>query len=165
MPTASSSLPVDRRNFRRFRLSRVVQGSSEQSRRFVHRTPETFRSEVRCTQDGQPNELVQLSSENDIGFLCNDVCECCINVRLRTMPAWAFPRPVGRGRVVVLRIEPPIGVSPLRASIPNVSAPLALRAPLAVGALLKCQPSANTYLRDTITLYQWRCVNADYCCG
>ncbi len=55
----------------------------------------------------------------------------CINDRLRTVPAWAFPRPDGRGRAVVLRIEPPAGVSPLRASIPNVSAPLALRAPLA----------------------------------
>lgn len=42
-----------------------MQGSSEQSRRFVHRTPEIFRSEVLCTQGGQPNELVHSSSEND----------------------------------------------------------------------------------------------------
>lgn len=57
--------------------------------------------------------------------------QCCINGRFRTATAWAFPRPSGRGRAVVQRIEPPAGVSPLRASIPNVSAPLALRAPLA----------------------------------
>lgn len=72
----------------------------------------------------------------------------CINVRLRTVPAWAFPRPAGRGRAVVLRIEPPAGVSPLWASIPNVSAPLALRAPLAetfARESLRCRHACMIY--------------------
>lgn len=33
--------------------------------RLVHRTADTTYSEVGCTPDGQPHELVQSSSEND----------------------------------------------------------------------------------------------------
>ena len=47
-----------------------MQGGSTQfppSRRFVHRTADTARPEVGCTPGRQPRELVQSSSENDIG--------------------------------------------------------------------------------------------------
>ncbi|MGE4417625.1 MAG: hypothetical protein AB7D26_10340, partial [Marinobacterium sp.] len=40
--------------------------NSDLSRRFVHRTSDRSRSEVLCTHGGQPSELVQSPSENDI---------------------------------------------------------------------------------------------------
>ena len=43
-----------------------VLSNSDLSRRFVHRTSDRSRSEVLCTHGGQPSELVQSPSENDI---------------------------------------------------------------------------------------------------
>jgi hypothetical protein len=44
-----------------------VLSNSDLSRRFVHRTSDRSRSEVLCTHGGQPSELVQSPSENDMG--------------------------------------------------------------------------------------------------
>ena len=46
-----------------------VLSNSDLSRRFVHRTSDRSRSEVLCTHGGQPSELVQSPSENDIDRL------------------------------------------------------------------------------------------------
>ena len=43
-----------------------VLSNSDLSRRFVHRTSDRSRSEVLCTHGGQPSELVQSPSENDM---------------------------------------------------------------------------------------------------